>query len=205
MGGLVAQMKKLSANQIVRRERRAAFVRLFDGTVRGTIAALKREGIIVSHAAALDMYHDPVVRQAIRERAERMPGVLQKQDLQEFWTRVAEGAEAEPVMVDAIKEVRTADPEFGEVVRQVEVKEITWVPVDMKTRLKASELLARSQGLFMDKVQLEGDLKISVTDLLDGDLAAKAKPAVVDVEAEELADLIGLPEPQAPAKDDFWG
>lgn len=206
-------MAKLTSTEIAKRERAKAFVMLFDGTVNGTMEAMKKEGFKVTRPVVLDLYHDPVIRQAIRERAERTPGVLHKQELQEFWTRVAEGAECEAEVVDDVQLVRVSDPDVdgGEIVKEVEVKRIAWVPPAMRDRLKASELLAKSQGLFIDRIELEGDLKIRVTDLLDHDLIGHVE-VVEDAKAEDiemLEDLIGLPEPEvAPAqeeKDDLWG
>lgn len=74
------------------------------------------------------------VRAAIDGRIAKDPAVMDREQLQRFWTRVARGDETEA-------------GESGE------------QPARMADRLKASEMLARSQGVFLQRVEHSGEVE----------------------------------------------
>ncbi len=92
-------------------------------------------------ATASRLLRNVKVQAAIEERVNECPLVLDREKLQRFWTRVVLAEELEA----------GAEPE-------------------MKDRLKASELLGRSQGAFIERVEHSVD----------------------DASAEEIARILGV-------------
>lgn len=157
------------------------FCQMWTGSIPGTIEAMRACGIPMNTTKALRYYEDPAVRRAIYLKTEQTEGVMSKNALLNYWTRLVQGQEPDWVLTDVLEKVTEQDAEGNEVTRMVTVKKPVPVPAEMKARLKASELLGKAHLMFVERVQVEGDLKISIGDVLDDDLKlAHAKPAQVE-------------------------
>jgi phage terminase small subunit len=88
-------------------------------------------------AVASNLLRQQNIREAMGQRTAECPLVATRQERQEFWTKVMQGKETQVVKV-----LEDGTP--------VEMSP------EMKDRLKASELLGRSQGDFIEKVELTG-------------------------------------------------
>jgi hypothetical protein len=191
-------------------ERKAAFVRHWRGTIHGTHLAMKAAGLDVTRELLRRLYDDPAVRQAIRIWTDRQPGVIKKTGLQQFWTRIVDGAECNTVVLKVTEAYVDADGEP----RSRVVDKTVEVPPDLPERLKASELLGKSMMAFTDKLELSGG--VTLTALLDEDL----RQGAIDVEAtpaegadalladgvdpriaDEVSDLLGLSVPDSVANE----
>jgi len=76
-----------------------------------------------------------------REKRKRKGHIWTREERQRFWTRVASGEESQP-------SITGTDTEGNSIVVDI--------PPKMTDRLKASELLARSEADFVDKLALGG-------------------------------------------------
>jgi len=83
------------------------------------------------------------IRKALktREKRRRKNHIWDREERQRFWTNVASGKESHPTI--------TGTDEDGNSI-------VTDIPPKMPDRLKASELLGRSEADFVDKVALGG-------------------------------------------------
>lgn len=167
--------------------KKQTFVQYWTGTIGGTVEAMHADNVDISAGCANEYFKDPKVRMAIRIKTDNMNGVATKVELQQFWTRVMEGAEGEIVMREVVEEV--VDEEG---VRLTLVKRPHHLPPKMSDRLKASELLGKSVLAFVEKIELSADVHISIADVLDQDLKDAAllddaRTMEADVEVLEMA------------------
>ena len=95
-----------------------------------------------AHAQGWRLLQHPDIQKVLAEYSEKADSeaIMSLRELQEWWTVVTRDG-TEPV-----------DGEGNEIV----------MTADMRERLKASEMLAKSLGGFTEKVENSGDLKISV-------------------------------------------
>ena len=109
------------------------FIAIYDGNLT---ASAKKAGISVSYAKKI--VSDSALLELIREREkERIKGpIATREERQEFWTKVLLGKDQEPEVISYNSN--------GNAV-------IVNVPPKMSDRLKASELLGRSEADFTDK------------------------------------------------------
>lgn len=134
----------MSTHKLTELQRR--FVEAYMGAAKGNateaarIAGYKGDDKSLA-ATASRLLRNVKVLAAIDERVASDPLVLDREKLQKFWTRVVLGVELD----------RGEEPE-------------------MKDRLKASELLGRSQGAFIERVEHSVD----------------------DASAEEIARILGV-------------
>jgi hypothetical protein len=118
----------------------ALFAVYWDGSLMSTLAALRADGIEMCERTGRDMSNRPAVLAAI-QNPPTFPGICTKQDRQKFWTDVM----------------------LGDEMTQVVTKEgaIIDVKPDLMARLKASELMGRSEGDFKDKVEHSGEVTLA--------------------------------------------
>ncbi|RKX62180.1 MAG: terminase small subunit [Thermodesulfobacteriota bacterium] len=93
----------------------------------------------------------PNIQEAIRKREQKRNGedIATREKRQAFWTRVFQGEEVQDVVIG-----------------KGEDRKIVKVPPKMADRLKASELLGRSEADFIDRHELSGkDGKALFTDI----------------------------------------
>lgn len=107
------------------------------------------------------------VRAAIieRENREHQEKILTRQERQELWTRIALGLETETVLVQG---------------------KLKKVPVSMNNRLKALECLAKSQGDFMSKVEVDVGLQEELSRLSVEEIRERIK----DLEDQGILEMI---------------
>jgi phage terminase small subunit len=113
-------------------EKQRRFVEAYMGQAKGNATEAARLAGYSGNENALsqrgfELVRNSKVSQAIEERRQACPLVMSREQLQEFWSRVALGQELDGDDVAA-----------------------------MRDRLKASELLARTQGAFVEKVEHSG-------------------------------------------------
>lgn len=139
---------------------RRAFVDAYGGPANGNGAEAARiagysgnERTLASTASRLLTIDD--IQEALADVAKGNPAIADKEEAQAFWTSVFRGEEMNTVI----------DAETGIPIDR---------PPDMKDRLKASEMLVKSQGGFLDRMKHEGGLTITkkAEDLSDDELAA---------------------------------
>jgi hypothetical protein len=112
------------------------FIDYHDGN--STQAAEKAEYKSPRQAGYENMTNPSIIAAlASREDRERKPFIMTRQDRQGFWSRVALGKEVQDVVVGK-------DAEGNHIVIKV--------PPKMTDRLKASELLGRSEADFIEKI-----------------------------------------------------
>jgi hypothetical protein len=186
-------------------EKKRAFVQLFDGTIAGTTERMRKAGFPVTPRKAKQYYNDPAVRLAIRHRADRLGAIATKEELQKFWTRVVDGVESEPQLIDVIDTVQEIDPDTGQTVeRRAKAQKVVHVPVGIQARLKASELLGKSLMAFVERVEVSADLSLAA--LVGGQVEKQAQTVEQhQAEAHQLAsdddaDLLDSEEVQCSAK-----
>lgn len=112
-------------------EKQRRFVEAYMGVARGNATEAARLAGYSGGDNALgvrgsELLRNSKVMRAIAERTKSDPLVLGREELQQFWSRVL-----------TAKELDAGDEPA------------------MKERLRASELLARSQGVFVDRVEVE--------------------------------------------------
>lgn len=100
-----------------------------------------------------------------RENREHQEKVLTRQERQELWTRIAMGLETETIFIKG---------------------KLKKVPVSMSNRLKALECLAKSNGDFMNKIEISMDLKRELESMTKEEILARIKK----LEDEGVLDLI---------------
>lgn len=107
--------------------------------------------------------HKPATKAAIdaADLADEGTAIATRRELRELWTRVAFGEETETVV--------TKDGDAIE------------VPAPMAGRLKASELLGRSRGMFVDRAELSGHK--------GGPILVASLPASAEEAAQRFAAL----------------
>ncbi len=125
---------------------------------------------------------EPLILEAIHHRDFFMDKAkklkMDREDLQSFWTDIIKNND--PYLVE----------EFDPVTNVPKPKE----NLPIQARLKASEMLGKSDGMFVDKIDLSGN--VTITDLVQQSL--KSTRSIEDIEAEynlikDSDDL--LPEP----------
>lgn len=179
--------------------RKHLFIKYFDRTIRHTIEAMQKAGHRLTVGTGQQYFKDPAVRMAIRIRTDRLGGVLTKLELQQLWSRVAEGVEADwmtrnvPTMVDEEYEDEEGQKHTRRRVKWI--REAVAVPPSLSDRLKASELLGKSVLAFVERIELSGDLNISINDVLDEDLKIdNMKRAELGEPDAEFHELTGIHE-----------
>lgn len=121
-------------------EKQRRFVEAYMGEAAGNATkAAELAGYKGSYATiaavARDNLRRPAIRAAIDQRAEEDPAVMTRKERQRFWTAVARG-------------------EIG--TRKIAGDAEVVFPSEMKDRLKATELLGKSQGDFLERIELTG-------------------------------------------------
>lgn len=164
------------------------FVDYYDGN---GLQAAEKAGYSHPGVEANRLLKNANVASAIRERESRrrQDMIWTREQRQEFWTNVASGAETQVVVTGFNLDGSMATEN---------------VPPKMTDRLKASEMLARSEGDFIDKVALGGIDK-------DGDIKSmelifvSPKPRVEDRPKPKLVSAGGSSvAPLTPPKYE-WG
>ena len=125
------------------------FVKYFDGTAASTAKAMRKDGIEVAQGTIEGYATDPKIIEAIRNRETDEPGRIKKKGIADRKARQTFWTET---MVDE--------------------------EIDMKHRLKASELLGRSEKDFTEKVEVKNENPLLIAH------------TVVPVELEERIKLI---------------
>lgn len=169
------------------------FARLWDGNVQSTLGYCKLEGLVICDKTALRYMRDPRFIDIMRAQKNEAPGegIWTVEELKRFYTRVAAGLEVEGYKIVLLKEpIIPGEDDYdeskgGHQWRTVE-KQVPVYP-DMTVRKSAADSLGKTQGAFLDKIELSGDLKVSVVDLLDDDLK-HCKPV-----HEVLAQVVDTP------------
>ena len=117
------------------------YVDCYDGNIKDSA---KKAGISYQYAKELHTktYYRHILR-ALKSRNDTQgkSNIADRQERQAFWTKVFRGEETQPTITGT-------DTEGNSIV--------TDIPLKMKDRLKASELLARSEADFVDKLALGG-------------------------------------------------
>jgi phage terminase small subunit len=119
-------------------EKQRRFVEAYMGQAAGNateaarLAGYKGNDITLGAVGAENL-KKPQIIEALKERVDDCPLIMSRKELQEFWTRVAKGEE-------------------------LDGKDL---PV-MRDRLKASEMLGKSQAVFVDKVEHSGTVESKV-------------------------------------------
>lgn len=152
------------------------FAKLWNGTIIGTLKLCAEQGMVIHRDTAAGYLRDPRFIDIMREEQAHKPGsgIWTIDELKRFLTRVAAGIEPDgydticvaiPIVPgDADYDFEQGGSQFRREFHQVEK------PSKMRDRTKASDILGRTLGAFVDRVEITGDLKVSVTDLLDDDL-----------------------------------
>ena len=127
-------------------EKQRRFVEAYMGQAKGNgteaarLAGYKGNAATLN-AVAVENLRKPLIADAIRERRSNDPLVLTREQLQEFWSRVALGLELDGDGIAA-----------------------------MRDRLKATELLGKTQALFTEQVKHSGNVGTTVYHVtIDGD------------------------------------
>ena len=117
------------------------YVDCYDGNIKDSA---KRAGISYQYAKELHTktyYRHILYALQSRNDAQSKKDIADRQERQAFWTKVFRGEESQPTITGT-------DTEGNPIV--------TDIPPKMPDRLKASELLARSEADFVDKLALGG-------------------------------------------------
>ena len=164
-----AKKSKKKADFTLKQQR---FIDCYDGNLTETA---KVAGISITYASQL--LKDPAIKKIIRAREKnRTTGsVANRMKRQEFWTRVFQG--------DEVSE-STLIAEDG-----TKVKQIT--QPKMSDRLKASELLGRSEADFTDKHEHSGKIEY---DHIINPMSLKALKNAVNPDSEEPKLLEIIPK-----------
>ena len=117
---------------------RAAFVRHYTGNCAETVRLMAETGYSLHEETARRWLKQPAMQSAIWDRDTDGQGVMTRDDRLKFWAKMAAG--------DISRNVQLPN---GEVVE---------VGPDYKERMKASELLGRANGDFIERVELSGEL-----------------------------------------------
>jgi len=155
------------------------FARLWTGAIGSTLELCRAEGHPICRDTAAAYLRDPRFKQALHERNAETPGagVLGADDLKRWLTRVVVGVERD----DGVGLKRRS--RSAALAKNKSPSAAPRTFLSGSDRLKAADLLGRSLGAFVGRAEvLSGDLRVSVTDLLDDDLK-HAKP-VHDVSAQ---------------------
>ena len=158
------------------------FVDYYDGN--GTQAA-EKAGYSTPRQEAARLLSNANIQTALKTREDRRRKghIADREERQAFWTKILRGEETRPVIVGT-------DAEGNSIVEDI--------PMKMSERLKASELLARSEGDFTDKVALSG---------VDKDEDIKGMRLIFV--APKPRQIEKRPEPKLvtsqPSKDYDWG
>jgi hypothetical protein len=171
-------MQRFSGRKNARLE---LFARHWNGTIDGTLKLCARDGISICKDTATDYLRDPRFIDAMRHQQAQAPGagIWTVDELKRFLTRVAAGVEPDGYSTIILKEpIFELDDDYdvdlgGEQWRRVE-KHVPRYP-RMGDRTRAAELLGKALAAFVDRVDVSGEIKWSVADLLDDDLKS-AKP-----------------------------
>ena len=120
--------------------RQQRFVDYYDGNAT---QAAEKAGYSHAGTQGQRLLHNVAIINSLREREvhRRSKQIMSRRERQTFWSKVARGEEV-------VKVVTGMDAEGFP-----QVEEVPWKPQE---RLKASELLARSEADFTDKVALGG-------------------------------------------------
>ena len=156
--------------------RMALFAQRWDGNVGSTLARCRADGFEISADSATRYLQNPKFMDLLRDQQASSGGVgvWTRVELQQHLTRVIAGLESEGHhTVVVIEPVVPSDADYdaaqgGRQMRKVERREAYYPK--MGDRLKAADLLGKTLGAYSEKLELSGDLKISVVDLLDEDL-----------------------------------
>ncbi len=186
-------------NRSVRKNARLElFAALWTGTIGGTLALCKAEGVDFSAETAARYLRDPKFIDLMREHKAMRPGsgVWTREELQRFLTRVAAGIEPEGTRLVTVREAIIPreddyDDKIGGYQYRLVDREEPYYP-KMADRIKAADLLGRTMGAFIDRVDVSG--QVSVVDLLDDDLrhakpVLDASPPVLTLEDNKSDDL----------------
>lgn len=152
-----------------------ALARCWTGDAYTSISACAEEGIVLTEGAVLRYMRDPRFMDLLRRENETPgSGVWSRHQLQQWLTRVASGLESDGFeRVEVWEPIEPCDADYGESEggKQWRSKYIR-VPktAELKDRLKAADLLGKTLGAYIDKVEVSGELKMSFTDLLDDDI-----------------------------------
>jgi hypothetical protein len=168
----------------------ALFAKLWAGNIIDTLAACAAHGLSVSRPQATQYLKHPRFIDLLTAEHEGRggSGIWAKMELQRFLTRVVAGIEPDGYeMVSKLVLILPFEDDYdqalgGDQWRKEYVRVETYP--SMAERLKAADLLGRTMGAFMEKIEVTGDLKVSVSDLLDDDL----RPAI-DVTPEAHAEI----------------
>jgi hypothetical protein len=112
----------------------------------------------------------PLIIKALEERSKYMDTtkrvIATREERQELWTKIM------------INEDPHLKPEYDS--NNVPIKPLANIP--LATRLKASELLGKSEADFVDKIDMTS--KITLTDIILGSYATDSDRSLEDIEAE---------------------
>ena len=149
--------------------RQTIFARYFDGSIASTVARMSEDGYSITKSQGEQYARDPDVQNRILAIAESRKGVLTRDELKAFWSRIV--LANEPIGYKQVKRLGNT------------LEDVPIYP-DLPQRIKASELLARAQGMFIERVEHSGGIEISILSLLDDDLkpVIDVKPSLNDDE-----------------------
>lgn len=196
-----ARQRPITKLTHARNARLEMFARLWVGNIEQTIELCKAEGISVCYNTAATYLRDHRFIDVMRAQKAEAPGtgIWTVEELKRFYTRVAAGIEPDGFTLVLLKEpIIPGEDDYdeakgGQQWRTIE-KRAPFYP-GLAIRKSAADSLGKTLGANVDKLELTGDLRVTVTDLLDDDLrhakpVQDARAQVVDKRAQvlELAD-----------------
>lgn len=135
---------------------------------------------------AEELLREPLVLEALKKRdllvATTRKVRMDRTELQDFWSSVVKNHD--PYHVDEIDPETNVPKPKG--------------PIPMQQRLKAAELFGKSEGMFVDKVDMTTN--VTITDLVSQSLHSKR--SLEDIEAEYEMARNPDPIPQLPSLSD---
>lgn len=159
------------------------------GDARATHDALERDGYNISYSTVSRISKHVRFPDRVKEVLDKKPGVASRHELQEFLTAVMRGEITDGVdWIDVYEKVGPLEDDYdpiegGDQFRKV--KKSVPRAAKLSDRLKASELFGRTICAFTDQVQINGEVKFTMSALLDDDLK-KVLPAHEIKPVEEL-------------------
>jgi hypothetical protein len=165
--------------------RMTLFAQRWTGNLDETVALCREDGLKIGRTTGDSYIRDPRFVDLLRQQADAAPtgsGVWTREQIQRYLTRVAAGIEPDGYDVKTTSEPilpgeADYDPAKGDgqmrALKQYEPRQPS-----MQDRLRGTELLGKSLGVFADNLQVNSQL--SIVALLDDDLK-EAKPVTVQM------------------------
>jgi len=129
------------------------FVDFYDGNATDAARKAGYKGNDATLAAVgLENPRKPYLVKAIQEREKKRnsQAIMDREERQKFWTKVARDEEIQKVAVGMGEE-----------------KKVVEIPPKLSDRLRASELLGKSEGDFIERRREEGELTVKIVRFCD--------------------------------------